>query len=277
MPNLNVGLGVAIGWTTASVALEAWSESLWEQENSAGHVTDICGPMLIECEELTGDLSYCQAPNECYFDITEARDYAYGWNEPYVLCCHDVDTSLLEDPTEPIGDCSNYPPFYDADYLVVDVGVDNIIGGTMEYNYLDWTDVTGNKQLKRTYLATENSCSYQSSYQCKPDHVSNHEDIDWSSTCYPCDWDGIVGDSETAMASCDTDNNTFTCLSGFYRVFTDGYATCKYCPTVGNEDVEEIARSDGSLGVTSCYAPQNVSITDSTGTFKFSYNCKYQN
>lgn len=269
---------MAIGWTTASVALEAWPESLWSQEWGASHVTNICGPMLIDCEKLTAvSTSYCQAPNECYFEITEAREYAYGLNEPYTLCCHDVDTSLLEDPTDPIGDCSNYPPFYYADYLVVDVSADNIIGGTMKYEYLDWTDTAGNKQLKRTYLATEDSCSYTSSYQCKPDHVSDDEDIDSSSTCYPCDWDGVVGDSETGIESCDTDNNTFTCRSQFYKVFMDGYATCKYCPTVAGENEGEIALSDGSLGVTSCYAPSNASFTNSKGVFKFKNNCNYKN
>lgn len=68
----------------------------------------------------------------------------------------------------------------------------------------------------------------------------------------------------------NTDKTECLCKIGYYGTSTTG---CAECPKLGT--VPAITSQIGTTDITKCFIPAGISITDNTGTYKFTNSCYY--
>ncbi|MDR0727192.1 MAG: hypothetical protein LBF37_03965, partial [Rickettsiales bacterium] len=60
------------------------------------------------------------------------------------------------------------------------------------------------------------------------------------------------------------------CTNGYYKTGS----TCAECP---DKAVGATTSGYTNTGITACYFPKNITVTDSTGSYEFTNNCSYTN
>ncbi len=80
-------------------------------------------------------------------------------------------------------------------------------------------------------------------------------------TTVSCTCNSGYHSATNSIYGCECKKN---CAAGYYG---DG-TTCTKCPTPGTT-------TGYAQTITDCYVPQNTSVTDSSGTYNYSSNCKY--
>lgn len=94
--------------------------------------------------------------------------------------------------------------------------------------------------------------------------------------CVGRDWYAISSGYEgrtIATCDCNTCNRTpqYRCAAGYYGVSNNGTAGCTHCPLSDSQSAA------GSVSITSCYIPANVSDADTSGAYIYTGNCYYTN
>jgi len=96
--------------------------------------------------------------------------------------------------------------------------------------------------------------------------------------CNSTDWANTMNGVQakvTSTCNCNTCNSTpaFRCQTGYYGTPTNATSGCARCPKMG--DTYGTTTGPGKTSITDCQFPANITLTDETGTYKFTSPCAY--
>lgn len=129
-----------------------------------------------------------------------------------------------------------------------------------EYDF-DCADIGGTSTM---YGCVQNKCQ-----QCKS--CSNCDTTGWNA--YAAGYQYQITKWCSCAGECNSAVN-YRCASGYYGVSYDGDSGCTRCPQSGSRYGSSAA---GSVNITACYIPENINVTEDSGTYVYVSDCHYSN
>jgi len=75
-------------------------------------------------------------------------------------------------------------------------------------------------------------------------------------------------------SECKLMGTNYRCAAGYWGSSTNGTSGCDECPGLDSYHPGK-SNPGNNTNITDCYIPKNINITDDTGTYHFTSDCKY--